>query len=70
MAKYYLLVGDTNQVSIFFPYVKIKMRKQQRFILQSLTCGGSVNYDKSVHHPIHTLPVAIGNTLAIFKTNR
>ena len=46
------------------------MRKQQRFILQSLTCGGSVNYDKSVHHPIHTLPVAIGNTLAIFKTNR
>ena len=30
---------------------------------------GNFNYYKSVHHPIATLPVAIGNTLAIFKTN-
>ena len=36
----------------------------------SLTCGGNVNYYKSVHHPIPTLPVEIGNTLAIFKTNQ
>ena len=36
----------------------------------SLTCGGNVNYYKSVHHPIPTLPVGIGNTLAIFKTNQ
>ena len=28
---------------------------------------GNVNYYKSVHHPIPTLPVGIGNTLAIFK---
>ena len=34
-----------------------------------LTCRGNVNYYKSVHHPIPTLPVEIGNTLAIFKTN-
>ena len=26
-----------------------------------------VNYYKSIHHPIPTLPVAIGNTQAMFK---
>ena len=31
----------------------------------SLTCGGNVNYYKSVHHPIPTLSVGIGNTLAV-----
>ena len=36
----------------------------------SLTCGGNVNYYKSVHHPIPTLPVGTGNTLAIFKINQ
>ena len=36
----------------------------------SLTCGGNVNYYKSVHHPIPTLPVGSENTLAIFKTNQ
>ena len=36
----------------------------------SITCGGNVNYCKSVHHPIHTVPVGIGNTLAIFKTKQ
>ena len=30
----------------------------------SLTCGGDVNYYKSVHHPIPTLGVEIWNTLA------
>ena len=30
---------------------------------------GNVNYHKSVHHPIPTLPMGTGNTLAIFKTN-
>ena len=35
-----------------------------------LTCGFNVNYYKSVHHPIPTLPVGIGNTLTIFKTNQ
>ena len=36
----------------------------------SLTCGGNVNYYKSVDHPIPTLPVRIGDTLAIFKANQ
>ena len=27
----------------------------------SLTCEGTVNYNKSVHHPIPTLLVGIGN---------
>ena len=35
-----------------------------------LTCGGNVNYHKSVNHLIPTLPVGIGNTLAIFKTSQ
>ena len=36
----------------------------------SFTCGGKVNYYKSVHHHIPTLPVGIGNTQAIFRTNQ
>ena len=36
----------------------------------SLKCECNVNYYKSVHHPIATLPVGIGNTLIIFKTNQ
>ena len=36
----------------------------------SLTCGGNVNHYKSAHHPILTLHVGTGNTLAIFKTNQ
>ena len=36
----------------------------------SLTCGVNVNYYKSVHHPIPTLPMEIGKTQAIFKTNQ
>ena len=36
----------------------------------SLTCVGNVNYYKSVHHPIPTLPDGIWNTQAVFKTNR
>ena len=31
--KYYLLAGDTTQVSIFFSLQKIKMSKQQRFMI-------------------------------------
>ena len=31
---------------------------------------GNVNYYESVHHPITTLPVRIGNTLEIFKTDQ
>ena len=36
----------------------------------SRTCGGNVNYYKSVHHPIPTLPVEKENTQVIFKTNQ
>ena len=34
----------------------------------SLTCGGNVNYYKTIHHPIST--VRIGNILEIFKINQ
>ena len=33
----------------------------------SITYGGNVNYYKSVHHPIPTLPVGTENILAISK---
>ena len=33
----------------------------------SLTCGVDVNYYKSVHHPIPTLAVEIGNTQLFFQ---
>ena len=36
----------------------------------SITYGGNVSYYKSVHHPIPSLPVGTGNTLATFKTNQ
>ena len=36
----------------------------------SFTYGGNVNYYKSVHHPIPTLLVGTGSTLAIFKTSQ
>ena len=35
----------------------------------SLTYEGNVNHYKSVHHPLSTLLVGIGNTLEVFKTN-
>ena len=36
----------------------------------SVTCKGSVKCYKSVKIPIFTLPVEIGNTLAILKTSQ
>ena len=36
----------------------------------SLACWDNVNYYKSVDHPITTLPVGMGNTQAISKTNQ
>ena len=37
---------------------------------QCITHGCNINYYKSVNHPIPTLSVRTGNTLAIFKTNQ
>ena len=34
------------------------------------TYGGNVNYSKSVHHPILTLPLGTGSTMSIFKINQ
>ena len=34
------------------------------------TYRGNVNYYKSVHHPIPTLPVGTGSTQSIFKINQ
>ena len=44
---------------------------KHRFIFKlSLTYGGNLNYYKSFHLPISTLPVGTGSTLAIFKINQ
>ena len=36
----------------------------------SILCWGTFNHYKSVHHLIPTLPVGLGNTPAIFRTNQ
>ena len=64
-AQVYSVPGQTeDRRKVFMEWTCIYL-----FSKLSLTCGGDVNYYKSVHHPIHTLSVGIGNTLAIFKRN-
>ena len=66
-------------VQVYFVPVQTEGRSNKAFLEWksidlshelSLTCGGNVNYYKSVHHPIPTLPVGTGSTLAIFKINQ
>ena len=69
--KYYLLAGYSSQVSIFSLH-KIKMSKQHIAYLSSklsLTYRLNVNHHESVHIPIYSSCVGIGNTLVAFKTN-
>ena len=40
------------------------------FIDLFLIYEGNVDQYESVHHPLSTLLVGIGNTLAVFKTNK
>ena len=75
LAVYYVLAGDTSQVSVFFPDINkgkafLKWTSIDLSSKLSLTYVGNVNYYKSVHNAIPTLPVGTGNTLAIFKTNQ
>ena len=62
---YYVPVQTEGIIKAFLEWTSIDLSSKL-----SLTCGGKVNYYKSVHNPITTLPVQIGNTLAIFKTNQ
>ena len=39
-------------------------------ISSKLSCGDNIRIMLSVHHPIPALPVRVGNTLTIFKTNQ
>ena len=68
------LSSSFNWVSnyiLFLAKLKGKGRTSIDFFLNlSSTCRDNVNYYKIVHHPIPTLPVGIGNTLAIFKLNQ
>ena len=65
-AQVYFVSGQTEgRRKAFWEWISIDLSSKL-----SLTCGGSVNYYKSVHHPIPTLPVGIGDTLAVFKTTQ
>ena len=56
---------------LFFFLLKIKISKERRTSSKlSLTDGGNVSHQKSVHSPLSTLPVGIGDTLATFKANQ
>ena len=65
-AQVYSVPGQTEEKSEAFLEWKNKDLSHEL----SLTCGGNVNYYKSVHHPIPTLPVGTGSTLSIFKINQ
>ena len=65
-ARVYSVSGQTKgKRKAFLEWTSIDLSSKL-----SLTCGGNVNYYNSVHRPIPTLPVGIGNTQAIFKTNQ
>ena len=65
-AQVYSVPGQTEgRRKVFLEWTSIGLSSKL-----SLTCGGNVNYYESVHHPIPTLPVGIGNTMPIFKTNQ
>ena len=69
--QYYLLIREIQAKFLFFPYIKWKWVNNIDLSSKvSLTCGTNMNYYKSFHHPISTLPVGIGKTLKIFKTNQ
>ena len=59
-AQVYSIPGQTEGIrKAFLEWTSIDLSSKL-----SHTCGGHVNYYKSVHHPIPTLPVGIKNTLA------
>ena len=63
-ARIYSVPGQTERRrKAFLEWTSIDLAPQL-----SLTCGVNVNYNKYVY-AIPTLPVGIGNTQAIFKTN-
>ena len=64
-AQVYSVPGQTEgRRKVFLEWTSIYLSSKL-----SLTCGGNVNYYKSVHHPVPPLPGGIENTLVIFKTN-
>ena len=65
-AQVYYVPGQTEGRRIaFLEWTSIDLSSKL-----PLTCGVYVNYYKGVHHPVSTLPVGIGNTLAVFKTSQ
>ena len=64
-AQVYSVTGQTKvRKKVYLEWTGIDLSSKL-----SPTCGGNVNYYKSIHHHFSTQPVGIGNTLAIFKKN-
>ena len=62
IAQVYSVSGQTEgRKKVFLEWTSIDLLSSTL----SLTCGVNVNYYKSVHHSISTLPVGIGNTKQI-----
>ena len=65
-AQLYSMPGQTEgRRKAFLEWTNIDLSSKL-----SRTCRGNVNYYKSVHHPITTLPVVKGNALTIFRKNQ
>ena len=63
---YYLPVQTEGRRKAFFEWKSIDLSSKLSFA----TCGGNVDYHKSVDHSVLTVPVGTGKTLSIVKSNQ
>ena len=76
LAVYYILAGDTSQVSSFFSWTYIRISKQYKIYLLNyllhigLIIRMLIIRKVIVHHPLFTAYVEIGNTLVAFKAKQ
>ena len=64
-AQLYSVSGQTERRKVFLVWTSLDLSSKLSLIYE-----GNVNYYKSVHHPIPTVTVRIGNTLTTLKTNQ
>ena len=64
-AQLYSVSGQTERRKVFLVWRSLDLSSKLSLIYE-----GNVNYYKSVHHPIPTVTVRIGNTLTTLKTNQ
>ena len=64
-AQLYSVSGQTERRKVFLVWTSLDLSSKLSLIYE-----GNVNYYKSVHHPIPTVTVRIGNTLTTLKTTQ